>query len=116
MNPKPKIDPELVRQLEHVESTRAIASESTEEASEPVQAVIYLHPDAPNQLTVSPERIGPVVDSLLSRVGNRVGVMAHKHNTFRNLGSFALSATPSFIRELLKQPEVASAVANRKAT
>ena len=50
----------------------------------------------------------------IGRVAAAVGGASPRHNTFRHLGSFAVAAAPAFIRELIRQPEVASAVANRR--
>jgi hypothetical protein len=110
---KTKIDPELIRQLDAAQG-HAKAAGVTAAGPSPVQAVIYLHPTETGQAAVPPDQIQGVVDELLGRVAKAVGEAPQRHNTFRNLGSFAVQAAPGFIRELIRQPEVASAVANRK--
>jgi len=107
--PKAKIDPELVRQLD-----AAQAAGQKADGSDHVQAVVYLRPTSPDQPAVPPDRMQGMVEDLLGRVAKEVGESSRQHNTFRNLGSFAVAAAPEFIRELLRQPEVAAAVANRK--
>src|SRR5712664_3592789 len=100
-----KVDPILAKQINEV------ASESA-----PVEAVIMLHPDDPAQLVASPERVQELTHEVLQRVEKQLGTGVVKVNIFRNLGSFAISAEPHFIRELLQQPEVASAMANKRST
>ena len=106
--PRAKIDPELTRQLNAASPRGAAAA-----APDPVQAVVYLRP-AGGELAVPADRIQGIVDALLSRVAETVGGASPRHNTFRNLGSFAVAAGPAFIRELIRQPEVAAAMANKK--
>jgi hypothetical protein len=98
-----KTDPELIRQLD-----QASASE------EPVGAVLRLRPGDPSQIVPSPEQTEQLAQKVLERVKKRVGGDEPKHNVFRNLGSFAIAAGPRFMRELLEQPEIASAMANRQ--
>jgi hypothetical protein len=105
--PERRIDPDLLSQIDAAE-----AGGGRDPA--PVQAVVYLKPPDPAQHTVPPDELPGVVAELLSRVERKVGRSAGRHNTFRNLGSFAVEAPPEFIRELIHQPEVASAVANRR--
>lgn len=98
-----KLDPALSRQLNS-------ASVPTAEA---VEAVVFLRPLTANQVVVPPESIEPLVHELLDRVADHLGQSPKEFNVFRNLGSFAVSASKAFLRELLEQPEVASAVASR---
>ncbi len=104
LNLEKKLDPELLRQLE-----------AAKDLSHPIEAVVYLRPSEAKTLRVPPEEIQKVIDRLLGRVEVAVGHAAAKHNTFRNLGSFVVQAPAAFIRELIDQPEVASAMANRRA-
>ena len=97
-----KIDPELRRQLE-----------STAAGDAPLEAVLYLQPP-PGEVAVPPERMEDLVREILERVGATAGEAAHAYNVFRNLGMVAVVGGRSFLRELLKQPEVRSAVANRQ--
>lgn len=99
-----KIDPELIRQL------GAVAADD-----EPVEVVVRLRPDTPAEVVPTPERTKELVKEILQRVGKRMGNPAMRHNIFSNLGSFVVSAPTNFVRELIEQPEVASAVANRQA-
>jgi hypothetical protein len=96
-----KIDPELLKQID------AVAA-----GGEPVGAVVMLRPDAPAQISASANRAEELTRRVLQRVEERVGSGANQVNVFRNLGIFAVSANPDFLRELLKQPEVASAMAH----
>jgi hypothetical protein len=104
MSSAPKIDPELVKQLD-----ATAASQDTK-----VEAVIRLKPDDASQIVPAPEKTETLASDLMERVKGQVGKSATRYNVFRNLGSFVVSAHPSFIRELISQPEVASAVANQQ--
>lgn len=94
------VDPELTRQL-----NKAANSE------EKIAAVLSLRP--PNDADVyPPERMQTKVHELLSRVAKRVGAKEQDLNIFRFMGSFVVRAGVPFIEELLRQPEIAAAVAN----
>jgi hypothetical protein len=99
-----KTDPELVRQL----------NEATADGGA-VEAVVKLHPDDPTEIVPSPERTEALTRQVLHRVKKRVGSSETRYNVFRNLGSFVVSAPREFVRELIAQPEVASAMANRQS-
>jgi predicted O-linked N-acetylglucosamine transferase (SPINDLY family) len=99
---KTRTDSELTRQLE-------VASDS----EKPVEAVFMLHPDNPSQIVPSPERVEELTHKILERVQQRTGSHENKFNIFRNIGSFVVSA-PAFVRELISQPEVATAMANQQ--
>ena len=103
MKTEVKIDPELLRQLDAV-STDA----------ELVEAVFSLRPEEPSQLVTPPERTAELAQEVLERVQEQVGDSAAQTNVFVRLGSFAVSARPAFLRKLLAQPEIASAMANRQ--
>ena len=98
-----KIDPELSRQLNGVAAS-----------DQPVEAVVRLHPDDPSEIVPSPERTEELAKTVLRRVGKRLGNLKTRYNVFKNLGSFVVSAPPEVLRELISQPEVAAAVANRQ--
>ena len=100
---KTDIDPELEKQLN-----------SAAASNEPVEAVFRLKPDDPSQIVPSPERTKQIVESILKRVKSRIGKSAARHNIFTNLGSFAVAASPDFVRNIISQPEVVAAVANRQ--
>lgn len=97
-----KLDPVLVQQLSAAQQT----------SSGPIEAVVYLRPTH-GQAALQADRVEGTVSALLDRVNQSTGRRPRDYNTFRNLGSFVVVAEASFIRELIKQPEVASAMANR---
>jgi hypothetical protein len=96
-----KADPELLRQLEAAASAKGL-----------VQAVFMLRLPAGKQLT--PKRIEQTARQVLDRVARSVGTAAIDVNVFGNLGAFAVRAAPPFVRALLGEPEIASAVANKR--
>ncbi|MFL6229911.1 MAG: hypothetical protein ACJ741_14150 [Pyrinomonadaceae bacterium] len=96
-----KVDNELLRQLD---------DEGT--SSEPIVAVVRLHSDDPSQIVPVPEQTEKIAQEVLERVHRRVGGGETRHNIFKNLGYFVVSADKPFLRELISQPEVANAVAN----
>ena len=96
-----RTDPELKRQLK--------AENSDEEL---VQAVFTLR--LPSRRAVKPKNVEELTQQVLDRVADEVGVQAEEINIFRNLGAFALSAPPNFIRALLTEPEIATATANQQ--
>jgi hypothetical protein len=96
-----KVDAELKRQL-------AAAGEG-----ENVAAVIRLRAPTSGDLSPTPEQTDRIVESLLERTCRRV-TASPDYNVFRNLGYFVVSAPPDFIRTLIGEPEVASAVPNRR--
>jgi hypothetical protein len=98
-----RVDPELLRQLD-----------ATAPSREPVQAVFRLRVAGP--AAPPPERIEAVTRELLARVAAKVGVRAQEVNVFRQLGAFVVVADASYIRQLLSEPEVASAAANVQPT
>src|SRR5881628_3865458 len=98
-----KADPELIRQLN-----------GTEASKEDIAAVVRLQPDDPSQIVPSPERTEELTQKILERVKKKVGSSESRYNVFKNLGSFVVSAEPEFLRELISQPEVAAAVANKQ--
>ena len=96
-------DPELVRQLH---------AATADDAS--VEAVFMLAPEDPSQIVPSPERTEELTRHLLERVKASIGKAAEDVNVFHNMGSFVVSAHPDFLRELIAQPEIASAMANQQ--
>jgi hypothetical protein len=99
---QPKIDPHLAAQLKETS------------AKDEVQAVVTLHPDDPSQPAPSPERMEEMARDLVARVTKSSGVAPKKVNVFKYLGSFAIAAEPAFIEHLVGQPEVKSAMSNRR--
>jgi len=104
MPPKPKIDPELLRQLDPVAAS-----------DQPIEAVVRLRPDNPADIVPSPERTAELTKTILDRVGKLLGNPKTRHTVFTNLGSFVVSAPTEFVRELISQPEIAAVVANRQS-
>jgi len=100
-----KIDPELIRQ---------IGSEEIASSTRPVEAVFRLHSDDPSTPVSDPEKTTEMVHEVLNRVKRRTGIEPARVNVFHNLGSFAIAAKPLFLTELMAEPEIASAMANRQ--
>jgi len=95
-------DSELLQQLE-----------AAQENGEPVEAVVSLRAEAGSDY-VSADRTEEISHDVLDRVERKTGVSPDKLNVFRNLGTFVVAAEPAFVVELLEQPEVESAAANRR--
>ena len=97
-----KVDPELERQI-----IAAAAETKT------VEAVLMLR-KTPAQIAADPGGTTEQVEKVLKRVEEKTGTGAKQFNVFQNLGMFVVEAEPTFLRELVTQPEVASALANRQ--
>lgn len=95
-------DPELVRHLADPDL-----------ADEPMEAVIVLQSADAAQAAPSPEETERVARRLIDRVAREVGSGARDVHVFRYLGTFIVAAEPTFLRTLLRQPEIASATMNR---
>jgi hypothetical protein len=95
------LDPELVRQL------------SASEDDRPVEAVVRLRAN-PGVPAPPPEETERLTRELVSRTQKASGEREDAINVFKYLGSFAISAKPSFLRALIAQPEVAAALANNQ--
>lgn len=95
-----KADPTLIRQLE-------------ESGDESVSAVFHLRSGAADP-ALPPDETEEAARQVLARVTGSVGVSPDGVHVFRNLGAFSVRAKPPFLRELLDQPEIASAIANRQ--
>jgi hypothetical protein len=93
-----KADPELVRQL------RDASSDSL------VDAVFVLETVSAPEAGVVEEKVQRLVDRAESETGAKVSEL----NIFPNLASFVVRATRSLVEELIEQPEIQSAVANRR--
>jgi len=99
-----KTDVELLRQL------NAAAAEDT-----PVEAVFRLQHSRGSASTVGlPDKVEALVHDVIKRVERQSGSTVTDYNIFRNLGFFVVSAKPAFLKEMLAQPEIASATANRQ--
>ena len=97
-----KIHPELQRQLE--QAGRA-----------PVQAILQLRAAGHPDVIPSPDDAAKLADTLLHRVAADIGHPATRHNLFRNLAHMVVEADPAFLRALIHQPEVISAIPNQTA-
>jgi hypothetical protein len=98
-----KVDPELIRQID-----------TGSASSDPLEAVFMLRSENPAEIVSEPEATTELAKNVLDRVTHRTGIEPETVNVFENLGSFVVVAQPRFIRTLTQQPEIASAVANRR--
>ncbi|MFO0699309.1 MAG: hypothetical protein U0236_08785 [Nitrospira sp.] len=96
---KPKVDPQLIEQLDVAGASAGI-----------VQAVFQLN--LSQDTLLKPEAVESAVRTVLGRVKNEVGEDVEDVNVFRHLGTFVVSAHAPFIRALIKEREIASATAN----
>jgi hypothetical protein len=78
-----------------------------------VDAVVTLAPSDPAIGVDSPAETVKKGRALVARVRAAVGTEPDAVNVFENLQSMAVSADASFIEELISQPEVNAAMANR---
>ena len=80
-----------------------------------VQAIVQLrdskHPDD----TPTPEESVKLADTVLQRVAKQVGHAATRSNVLRNLATVVVEADSDFVRSLIGQPEVISAIPNQTA-
>jgi hypothetical protein len=95
------VDPELARQL----------AASTDDGR--VEAVVRLQPQDGLPAT-PPEETERLAHELVQRTQKASGEQEDAVNVFKYLGSFAISASPAFLKALIAQPEVASALANKQ--
>jgi hypothetical protein len=100
LNSGARIDPELRAELEGASSK-----------TDPIAAVIKLRSDSPRHDSLPPEETERVTERILARVRQRAGDREHEYYVLDMLGAFNLVAPAHFVVELLKQPEVASAMA-----
>ena len=93
------IDPQLLRQLKGARNQRSVG------------AVFTLRGDE-RGATLSPKETKAVVKRMLDRIGRQTKSKPKDVNVFSNIQSFALEAPVEFVKTLLEQPEIDSAVAN----
>jgi hypothetical protein len=98
---KTRIDPELLRQIN---------SAGTNNGS--IQAVFSL--DLPLKKLLDSDLVEETTNQVLKRAEKEAGCKPKGVNVFKNLGSFAVSADASFIRTIIDDPDIASAVANNQ--
>jgi hypothetical protein len=94
-----RIDPALRTELEAVSSQ-----------ADPVAAVIKLRP-SPGRGSLPPEETQRLTEQVLKRVREHAGDRENEYYILDFLRAFNLVAPAHFVVELLKQPEVASAMA-----
>lgn len=97
-----KTDPALLRLLDEPDNADGLVS-----------AVFRLRTGRAARAALSPGETEEWASELVERVSHQVGEAAERVNVFRNLGAFLVRARPRFLRELLCQPEIDSALANR---
>ncbi len=94
-----KVHPELVRQL----------AQSDDQVAQVVVQLSF--PGRPEDIP-SPKDTTILAESLLHRVEERVGHSAIRHNVLPNLATLVVEADTVFLRSLIDQPEVVSALPN----
>lgn len=99
-----KTDPELLRQIS-----------AAQDSMKPVVGIVRIRPEDSATLTNSPQRTDEIIRKVFDRVEKKVGTTVNRLNVLRNLGMVVVSAEPKFMSELLKQPEIISAMANQPA-
>jgi hypothetical protein len=97
-----RVSPELLDQLERA-------------GTSPVQAVVQLRDAHEPHAVPSPEDSTRLADDVLRRVTAEVGHPAARTNVLRNLATLVVEADPDFLRSLIRQPEVISALPNQTA-
>jgi hypothetical protein len=95
-----RTDAELARQLD--------AARGTDRA---VEAVVWLTPSEGDS-ALQADEVESAAESALRRVEEEVGSAPTTVNLLKNLGVVVVAGEEPFLRRLLEQPEVASAVAN----
>jgi hypothetical protein len=96
-----RADDELERQLDQAAAD-----------AKPVEAVFVLR--SPGRPAPDPAETETLARELVERVRQSTGRHPQDVNVFRNLGRFVVSADAAFVRELIAQPEIAAALANRR--
>jgi hypothetical protein len=93
-----KIDPELTRQLDEAD-----AGDRT------VQAVVYLRNP---QRSINPDSVTKTAKRVIDSASTKAGTSPARVNVMRYIGTVAVEAPASFVRALIEETEVASALAN----
>lgn len=98
------VDKELVRQLE-----------SAAQSNKAVQAVVTLASVArATRALPSPDAVTRSANDLIDRVSKSSGESPGDFYVMANIGAISVSASPRFLRALIEQPEVDSAIANQQ--
>lgn len=100
-NKKKKTDPELLRQIDDVNNN-----------NDSIQAVFSL--DLPMKKLLDPKQVEETAYQVLDRAEKEVGSKPKDVNIFKNVGTFVVSANASFIRNIIDDPCISSAVANKQ--
>jgi hypothetical protein len=77
-----------------------------------VQAIVQLRPPRDLKRAPTPDGSQELADRVLNRVGKSVGHPAVRTNVLRNVSTVVVEADPEFVRALIQQPEVVSALPN----
>lgn len=101
-NNRKKTDPELLRQIDAVQTN-----------NESIQAVFSLA--LPLKKLLDPKQVEETTNQVLERAEKEVGSKPKDVNIFKNLGSFVVSADASFIRQIIDDPDIETALANKQA-
>jgi predicted DNA-binding protein YlxM (UPF0122 family) len=75
-----------------------------------MEAVIFV--EATNGIADEPDATETRINDLIKRVSGRLGEQPERLTIFANLQSFAIRASETFINEVMKEPEIARAIAN----
>ena len=97
-----KINPELLGQMEKA-------------GGSPVQAIVQLRAAHQPGVIPSPDDTTQLAKAVLHRVATDVGHPATRSNVLGNLATLIVEADSDFLRALMKQPEVISAIPNKTA-
>ena len=92
-----KIDPELTRQLDEADTDDA-----------PVQAVVHFRSSGRR----GPSGVTEVADAAIGSASSKAGTAPIRVNVMRYLGVMSVEAPASFVRALLDEEDVESALAN----
>jgi hypothetical protein len=92
-----KVDPELTTQLDAADPDDA-----------PVQAVVYLRSGSKG----GPAAVSKRADQVIASATTRAGTEPSRVNVMRYLGTVAIEAPASFVRALLDEDDIESALAN----
>ncbi len=101
VNKRKKTDPELLRQINDVADN-----------NDSIQAVFSL--DLPMKKLLDPRQVEETAYQVLDRAEKEAGSKPKDVNIFKNVGTFAVSADASFIRNIIDDPDISSAVANKQ--
>jgi hypothetical protein len=92
-----KVDPELTTQLDAADPEDA-----------PVQAVVYLRSGSKG----GPAAVSKRADQVIASATTKAGTEPSRVNVMRYLGTVAIEAPASFVRALLDEDDIESALAN----